>query len=74
MRVFFVKSGKWGVFFRKKWTFPQRRVQLCTVLVFFFYFTLYLVGGAYALNRPDHQHHVMQDSFVASASAVCTVR
>jgi len=24
---FVVKSGKWGMFFVKKWTFPERRVH-----------------------------------------------
>ena len=55
--VFFVKKvengGFWkkrkngGVFFVKKWTFPQRKGALCTVSVFFLFYILLICGGAY---------------------------
>ena len=45
---------KWkmgGVYFVKKWTFPQRRVHYVQYQ-FLFYFTFYLFGGASASNAP----------------------
>jgi len=46
-----VKKGKMGgVFFVKKWTFPQHKVHY--VQYQYFYFTFYLFGGAYAPNAP----------------------
>ena len=52
-RVLFVKMWKMGVFFAKKWTFPQRRVHYVQYQ-YFFYFTFYLFGGedAYVPNAP----------------------
>jgi len=45
------KSEKWGVFFCKKWTFPQRRVHYVQYQYFLFY--ILIVGSAYAPNaRP----------------------
>ena len=45
---------KWGwVFFRKKWTFPQRRVHYVQYQYFLFYILLIRgEGGAYAPNAP----------------------
>ena len=50
MGVFFVKRWKMGgLFFVKKWTFPQRRCIMYSISIF--YFTFYLFErGAYAPN------------------------
>jgi len=52
----FCKSGickKWkmGVFFVKKWTFPQRRVHYVQYQ-YFFYFTFYFLGVRTPTGRP----------------------
>ena len=39
-----------GGVFRKKWTFPQRRVHYVQYQYFLFY--ILLIGGAYAPNAP----------------------
>jgi len=38
--VFLKTSGKWGVFFVKKWTFPKRRVNYVQYQYFLFYVLL----------------------------------
>ena len=42
---------KWGVCCKKKWTFPQRSVHYVQYQ-YFFNFTFYLFGAAYAPNAP----------------------
>jgi len=61
--VFFVKSGKWGVFceksgkwgvcfFCKKVDLSSMQGSLCTVSVFFILHFTYLGEGTYAPNAP----------------------
>ena len=51
------KSGKWGVFCVKKWTFPQRRVHYVQYQ-YFFYFTFYLFGVCMHPTLPHRPEYV----------------
>jgi len=48
---FFVKKWKMGVFFCKKWTFPQRRVHYAQYQYFFILHFTYLGGGTVRTKR-----------------------
>ena len=55
-----------GVFFCKKWTFPQRRVHYVQYQYFLFY--ILLIGGAYAPNAPPlptGQHYIILQYILA---------
>jgi len=50
--MFCIKLKMEGLFFSKKWTFPQHRVHICTVSVFFILHFTYLGGCVRTLRTP----------------------
>jgi len=55
---FFVKSGEWGMFFVKKWTFPERRVHDVQHQYVLFY--ILLIWGGVRM----HPTHLLPPAYV----------